>query len=1429
MITRKNKRFNIPTDKVIISHGGSEVEIQSIEIYEPGSTTGQEVYPPPANYLDIAAPYHDNPQNGWVETLIEERQYPVALINVNSNEFKSFPLELVVTPKPETAGWKLDSPTGVDLGVYTDQVFYGVQRLDFSSLPDLDIIPSEKHQCIRVVPLKGSAEPCEYWFKQVAKEIVIVENIAEWQFTNNLNDSTTGGTYAFQNINSGSITKDATYASAYLPADYALIGIYDKDADDAAIEPTTYRANIKELLDPDWRNKGMSISALAKISDSLKIGFWDNRTDNEYAQENFAFSCSFGNTSITGPKASFTRPTTLYRDYRNQWQNITLTVENMKDLESRDDITINNLYSQADVDYTSLTYTQQQAIWNVVYRSNNVNYEEVVYSTNHISHIQSNLDAANLGTLKEYQGQLYKLYLNGTLIREMVKITTLKNINDNILAGTDVYPGADINDPEGGYISLIIDNNPLYQYETSRTEISRFSVYNGTLQPDAIKTLVASENLEEFEFASQQGEENVLNPRYRDPAALPDWSKLIAKTWVIDDRTIAFGIDPLEFYRNQMLIDFPNFGAVDENFINGFMPDWGREWYWKYTYYDLKSRYDPMLIDDLDDAVNTISITNVSDQQSRSFSLKGRHSYIMSNFFGPDYYLGETNVVCNSTLMMGQYAYLTLDTPLTAGDSIDITFNGVSANITYDRNTRSEAIKVNQVGYPSDDTVKYAYIGRWLGLDADNPDWVDRAYDPSIRPDWTGEFHIVDANDPVGTPLFTGIAVQTGDEADDKIFNVVDGTLIQQYTGEKVWQLDFTDFNTVGEYQVHVPGLGYSWKFKIGNESAKWQFFCHMRGLWHHRSGDPNLTSDYTAWPMPYTIEETFGSNTSAHEMDIENAYKNGEIVDSTGNTFEAVYGKHFPSHAMSADGVRYRNGKGAWRDAADKDSRTMHIRITNDLADLYISQPNTFHDGQLNFHTSGNGIPDILDEAEWGVERWRRMQDPVTGGVAMWAEAIEHESYKGLRSDMKYYMAARNCADSLSFAKAAAKLSRALLIANTPESRSKASIWATAAIKAFEFGSNPDNAAKTSWKDKNNPSNTWFYNEDYDARAKIYVYMAAAAMLALTGDGKYTKFMTDEYFDIWYPHAALNWGISVSAHGCSELMGAVEVYVPDHAAKYQAAIRWWADTWADHLLPNTPYYDPIFRVPDTGINRNNPGLDIYAGAISRGMQYAFANFTQYGGGHIDGKGDPISHMYMWTREKKYRNALQRLLDNNNGANALGHTNTTGLGHVNPVWGLQGQQLAECRDGVQAEPIPGISFYNWWNPAGGLSHAVGVNVASWQHNVPPRNDFKFYTHDFTTCLTGGYRAKYGAKQPSVDGAANVANFTRVAFPKWRIRLEGAAAWYPISGEYTVWETMYKKAIYSALFLEEGLNAPDPTWTKTKKLYRSEVEGWFYLG
>ena len=173
----------------------------------------------------------------------------------------------------------------------------------------------------------------------------------------------------------------------------------------------------------------------------------------------------------------------------------------------------------------------------------------------------------------------------------------------------------------------------------------------------------------------------------------------------------------------------------------------------------------------------------------------------------------------------------------------------------------SSALKVNQVGYLTDSPVKIAYLGRWLGsfpeavaagsagASAQDAFWQALAtgdtaapstISPALKFSAPPSFSICDAQD--GTPRFTAtsVLVHASGQMDEGVSEV-------DHSGENVYQLDFTAFQTPGRYFISVPGVGRSVPFSIGPDIYAEAFRTQASGVFIQRCGI-ELAPPYTPW-----------------------------------------------------------------------------------------------------------------------------------------------------------------------------------------------------------------------------------------------------------------------------------------------------------------------------------------------------------------------------------------------------------------------------------------------------------------------------------------------------------------------------------------------------------------------------------------------------
>ncbi len=87
---------------------------------------------------------------------------------------------------------------------------------------------------------------------------------------------------------------------------------------------------------------------------------------------------------------------------------------------------------------------------------------------------------------------------------------------------------------------------------------------------------------------------------------------------------------------------------------------------------------------------------------------------------------------------------------------------------------------------------------------------------------------------------------------------------------------------------------------------------------------------------------------------------------------------------------VTVDNAWGGYFDAADWDRRIQHLASSRSHLELLELFPAYFTQLNLNIPESGDAIPDMLDEALFNIDCYRRLQTPA-GGIRGGIEAAEH------------------------------------------------------------------------------------------------------------------------------------------------------------------------------------------------------------------------------------------------------------------------------------------------------------------------------------------------------------------------------------------------------------------------------------------------------
>lgn len=369
--------------------------------------------------------------------------------------------------------------------------------------------------------------------------------------------------------------------------------------------------------------------------------------------------------------------------------------------------------------------------------------------------------------------------------------------------------------------------------------------------------------------------------------------------------------------------------------------------------------------------------------------------------------------------------YLVLEKALKPGDSLTVTVpktlvtsGPVSMTLTYDpTRSRSEAVQVNQLDYlPA--AAKFAYVSAWLG-DLGGQMFAEGA-----------AFHVLDAQSL--KPVFAGQLKlrKTADAPDGGIVNT------GNYYHANLYECDFSGMTTPGTYVVSVSGVGCSFPFQVNADGYRQPYITTMRGLYHQRCGTA-LTTPYTEWTHPVCHVVPL-MQTDHRYMDVP--FSDGPV--------EGV--------AWKETGEIRHDVPGGWHDAGDWDREKAHADIPSYLLLAYELTPDHYADKELNIPESGNGIPDIVDEARWGVDYYRRIQRPDGGvSVGMFESHWPKDGEVAWTDTLKKYCYAEEPVCTYKQAAAAAHMALTLIKLGRPDD---AKPYADSAVRAWNWAGDSKN-----------------------------------------------------------------------------------------------------------------------------------------------------------------------------------------------------------------------------------------------------------------------------------------------------------------------------------------------------------------------------------
>ena len=427
------------------------------------------------------------------------------------------------------------------------------------------------------------------------------------------------------------------------------------------------------------------------------------------------------------------------------------------------------------------------------------------------------------------------------------------------------------------------------------------------------------------------------------------------------------------------------------------------------------------------------------------------------------------NKIANSALV-GNFQYefaeentifLELSEPMQVGQRYEIEFRGdelADTDFVFEpERDRSESVHVSHLGFHPDDPSKVAFLSTWMG-----PEGGGLSYEEGQS------FSLINAD---GQTVYSGeiaLAKRAGELEDFP--SLLAGF---NYNGTDVYIADFSNFSQAGEYRVAVDDVGTSFPFIIGENTWSSVFQTSMEGLYAQRSGtaiEPAF-SDYTAPRsfFPGDGVEVFQTNISYLDAG-EEAFE--EIVENgTDQVLEDAWG--------------------GWKDAGDWDRNTRHVKASRELLELYEMFPAYFSSQNLTIPESGNNIADVVDEALWGVDFFKRLQREdggVRGGIE--SSSFPKAGEASWQESRTVYAYAPDAWASYGYAAIAAKA--AYLIQDIDPARAQE--YEDTAIKAMNWATA---------EQRSNPRDDWRIDNEKN--------LAALELYRLTGDEQWHELFLSE------------------------------------------------------------------------------------------------------------------------------------------------------------------------------------------------------------------------------------------------------------------------------------------------------------------------------
>jgi endoglucanase len=481
----------------------------------------------------------------------------------------------------------------------------------------------------------------------------------------------------------------------------------------------------------------------------------------------------------------------------------------------------------------------------------------------------------------------------------------------------------------------------------------------------------------------------------------------------------------------------------------------------------------------------------------------------------------------------------------------------------------------------------------------------------------------------------------------------------------------------------------------VGGAGTHELYYHTMRAFFHQRCGQE--------FKEPWTWVRKPAYHTELWES--------GNFVAGPGAIHHSPGNRDEHAHYEPKPGEKKTSFRGGYHDAADFDTFTYHLPATAQILTAYELYPQAFGDGDLDLPESGNGVPDVLDEAEWGLSFYLDHQYPngaIPLGRINHCDARSQNIEGGKEAPMPPFgLLPPMRLSTPTFAAVAAQFSRLIRKYDAAE----ADCYLAAAQKAFDYAK--DRGPEDVWREFTTAEVPLLKHEKRKQNWIPHLTWVAGELLAATGEAQY-----NDYF-VEHRRETMHWHLR--------------------------GMRWWAYLRCDKELVDQALRDELVARLLQDADKRVAATEEAAYRMGNGRGTACGWGACQGANH----GDLLLRAYVLTRDQKYLDAACLNADWHLGANPLSKTLLTNMGYRHPRRPEISWFLYEEPDrDMSGNTVKGIAIYGIGPP---LRLHTGERWPLWRSWRDVWNRFAEIYSEFTVPQTCGpaailYATLYGMEK-----------------------------------------------------------------------------------